>query len=102
MDESEVLLKQMENEFEILLQQAEREARRLIETDENNSEMLIELAEQKAFDLSDGHVTLMRFTTGWKIFGGSPDLTPASKERLSKLRVHETLEDALSYYICAC
>jgi hypothetical protein len=35
---------------------------------------LLRLAEDIAVNSADGHVTLMRFTTGWKISLGTPEM----------------------------
>jgi hypothetical protein len=41
----------------------------------------------------DGHLTLMRFTTGWKVMLGTPDMTPEGREEVQRLRPYATLDD---------
>ena len=36
---------------------------------------LLEHAERLAVQQADGHVTIMRFTTGWKVMLGTPEMT---------------------------
>lgn len=35
---------------------------------------LLKEAERRAQEIADGHLTIMRFTTGWKVFFGTPHL----------------------------
>lgn len=57
--------------------------------------------EALASRMSDGHLTLMRFTTGWKVLLGTPTLTadPKSYQRVLDLPQFETLEDAINHRI---
>jgi hypothetical protein len=36
---------------------------------------LLRMAENMAVKYADGHVTIMRFTTGWKVMLGTPEMT---------------------------
>jgi hypothetical protein len=46
--------------------------------------------------LTDGHLTMMRFTTGWKVCLGTPDLRGGEGyEYMARLRSCPTLEAAL-------
>jgi hypothetical protein len=59
-------------------------------------EDLIELYEGLVFRREDGHLTIMRFTTGWKVMPGTPDLdTGAGRDQIMILTSHKTLEAAL-------
>ena len=39
-----------------------------------NIETLIKQAENIAKEKADGHLSMLKFTTGWKIFLGTPNL----------------------------
>jgi hypothetical protein len=55
-------------------------------------EKVCKLAEQN----HDGHVTLMKFTTGWKVMFGTPHFSPGEIEYLSRCFPGEqTLSEAL-------
>lgn len=43
---------------------------------------IIDRAEALAKERADGHLTIMRFTTGWKAVLGTPDLTDPSQRDL--------------------
>ncbi len=55
------------------------------------------LAEQKA----DGHLTILKFTTGWKVALNTPNLDTrgAGREEVAMLPAFETLEEALEYLL---
>lgn len=60
----------------------------------------MEMAEQIAREKHSGHFTMMRFTTGWKIFIGTPDLDGLSeRERIWNMPIFPTVEEALSHFI---
>ena len=61
-----------------------------------NLEKLVTCVEDIARKKHDGHLTIMKFTTGWKAFFGTPDLD-SGKGRLwiFTLKSFETIEDAL-------
>ena len=44
---------------------------------------------------SDGHLTIMRFTTGWKVIFSTPDLTEESREQIWNLKTHRDIRDAM-------
>ncbi len=61
---------------------------------------LINIAELKAEQFADGHLTIFRFKTEWKAMLGTPTLdTHESREQVRDLRGHESLEEALEYLI---
>lgn len=57
---------------------------------------LLERSEHLAQALSDGHITLMRFTTGWKVVLATPEMPAKAREELFDLPAHDTLSDALT------
>jgi hypothetical protein len=61
-------------------------------------EELIEAAEIQARNYHDGHFTILKFTTHWKVGFGTPDLDsgyPEGRELIQKLKRHPTLREAL-------
>ncbi len=57
---------------------------------------LLALAERRAVAEADGHLTLLRFTTGWKCLVGTPDLdSGAGRHEVWALPAHPTVQDAL-------
>jgi len=58
---------------------------------------LLQEAERLAQQHQDGHLTIMRFTTGWKVMLGTPvlDLYHGRPE-VDRLEQYETLEEALA------
>jgi len=61
-----------------------------------NLETLIGLAKMLVAEETDGHLTLMQFTTGWKVFIRTPDLdTGSRREEIGNVKMHETLKEAL-------
>ena len=68
----------------------------LVKPENLNLETLIELAEMLAAEEADGHLTLMRFTTGWKVFLKTPNLdTGSGREEVANIQMHGTLKEAL-------
>lgn len=68
------------------------------------ADQLLEMAEDVACTKSDGHLTLMRFTTGWKAMFGTPELiiggAPGDDEgceydRIFNMPMEETMGDAI-------
>ena len=60
------------------------------------TEELIEIFETLVYERNDGHLTIMRFTTGWKVMPGTPNLdTGAGREEIWKLKSYKTFRDAL-------
>ncbi len=55
------------------------------------------LAEQKA----DGHLTILKFTTGWKVALSTPNLDTGGtgREEVAMLPAFKTLEEALEYLL---
>lgn len=61
---------------------------------------LMSLAETIAQREADGHFTLMRFTTGWKCFLGTPDLDSGKgREQVWSQPMYPTATAALSAFI---
>lgn len=68
----------------------------LVKPENLNLETLIGLAEMLAAEEADGHLTLMRFTTGWKVFLETPNLdTGSGREEVANVQMHGTLKEAL-------
>jgi len=61
-----------------------------------NLEILIKKAEVLAKEKTDGHLSILKFTTGYKVFLGTPNLD-IGKERknISNMNSFATLEEAL-------
>ncbi len=58
---------------------------------------LLRQAEQIAGDKHDGHLTLMRLSTGWKAMFGSPDYESDEGRRgVQKLKTFKTLYEAVN------
>ena len=71
----------------------------IMQRPESDLRTLITLAEMKARDY-DGHLTIMRFSTEWKVMLGTPNLdTGEGSEQVRTLKGYESLEDALLYLI---
>jgi len=57
---------------------------------------LIQTVEEMAKNEADGHVSMLKFTTGWKVFFGSPNLDIGKeREYVANLQSFESLEQAL-------
>ena len=57
---------------------------------------LLALAEKAALATHDGHLTIMRFTTGWKSFLGTPDLdSDHGRGQVAGVPAHDNLRDSL-------
>jgi hypothetical protein len=68
----------------------------LMDPEDLDLETLIGLAEILAAEKTDGHLTLMRFTTGWKGFLGTPDLdTGDGRGEVTGHPIHDTLRECL-------
>lgn len=66
------------------------------EVHEMNLDTLLGLAEILANQKADGHITLMRFTTGWKAIIGTPNLdTGEGRAEIANLKSHSSLREAL-------
>lgn len=68
------------------------------------ADQLLEMVEDLACEKSDGHFTLMRFTTGWKamfqtpdvVSGGCPeDAKGCEYDRIFAIPMEETMGDAI-------
>lgn len=61
-----------------------------------NLNTLINILEEIAEKETDGHITIMKFTTGWKAAFATPDLDSGRcREQIEKLKNHDTLEEAI-------
>lgn len=66
-----------------------------MKAEEFDLETLIGLAEELAVEEAGGHLSLTRFTTGWKVFLRTPDLdTGAGREEVAGMQSCETLKEA--------
>lgn len=75
-DEIEDLHRELDCECDVAMaRDRSGEPRRM--TKDNNSALcqLLERAEDLAIQRADGHITIMRFTTGWKVMLGTPEMT---------------------------
>ena len=54
----------------------------------------IEAAERLARERYDGHLTLMRFTNGWKAVFGTPDIHGAERAEVGALATADSADDA--------
>ncbi len=80
-----------------------------------NLETLLSLAEAMALKKADGHLTILRFTTHWKVILGTPDLITGDDKvvitgglkhgggygQVLELEGYGTLEEALKNLILA-
>lgn len=63
---------------------------------------LLALVERRAVADSDGHLTLLRFTTGWKCLLDTPDsLTSDGYQEVWQLPAYPTLREALTAILLA-
>ena len=63
-------------------------------------EDLFALAEGVVTMKNDGHLTIMRFTTGWKVMAGTPNLdTGNGRAEVANLGAYISLEEALVAFI---
>lgn len=46
---------------------------------------LFDLAEEIAVAKFDGHITIMRFTTGWKVMFYTPDMTQDGRKEVAEI-----------------
>ena len=61
---------------------------------------LLKIAELIAEDSYKGHLTILRFTTHWKVFFGTPDMdTGKGREFVNKIYAFDSLDEALSNLI---
>lgn len=57
---------------------------------------LIKILEKMAKKEADGHITIMKFTTGWKAAFATPDLDAGrGRKQINKLKKYDTLEEAI-------
>ena len=61
---------------------------------------IVELIEKIASEISDGYYTILKFTSGYKAFFGTPDLDNGNeREKIAKLESFVSIEEALLYLI---
>ena len=59
-------------------------------------EALLHKAEALAKEKTDGHLSILKFTTGYKVFLGTPNLDIGEeREKISSMNSFSTLEKAL-------
>lgn len=56
---------------------------------------LFDLAEEIAVAKHDGHITIMRFTTGWKVMFYTPDMTQDGRNEVLHIAGAEDLGTAI-------
>jgi len=57
---------------------------------------LFDILEEMAKKEADGHITILRFTTGWKVAFSTPDFNSSNgMEQISKLKNYETIREAI-------
>jgi len=54
----------------------------------------VAVAERLARECYDGHLTILRFTTGWKAVFGTPDMSRGGRSHLSMVDTAPSLEAA--------
>jgi len=65
------------------------------------TDQLLDMAEDIACKETDGHFTLMRFTTGWKAMFQTPDVVGggigkgSEYDRIFAIRIEKTMGDAI-------
>jgi hypothetical protein len=72
----------------------------IMQRPESDLRTLITLAEMKADRNTDGHLTIMRFSTEWKVMLGTPNLdTGEGRKQVGAIKGYESLENALLYIV---
>jgi hypothetical protein len=72
----------------------------LMEIEDFDLETLVGLAERLAVEEADGHLSIMRFTSGWKVVLQTPDLdTGGGREEVANIQSFGTLKEALVYLL---
>jgi len=61
--------------------------------------VLLELAERVAKQNYSGHLTILRFTTHWKVCFGTPNLDAGARDEVGNLSDYESLGDALFHLL---
>ena len=62
----------------------------------NNLQTLLEKAELLAKETTDGHLSILKFTTGYKIFLGTPNLDIGEeREKINQMKSFVYLDKAL-------
>ncbi|MCL4386442.1 MAG: hypothetical protein M1326_09070 [Cyanobacteria bacterium] len=57
---------------------------------------LFNILEEMAKKQADGHITILKFTTDWKVAFSTPDFDSGDgREQISKLKNYDTLEEAI-------
>ena len=68
--------------------------------DDMTIEQLLDLVEKLAIETKDGHLAIMRFTSGWKVFLGTPDLRSGSGDsQVARQKSHKELRNGLIYLL---
>jgi len=63
-------------------------------------EKLIQEAEILAKAKTDGHLSILKFTTGYKVFLGTPNLDIGEeRDKVFKMQSFDTLDKALQYLL---
>lgn len=62
---------------------------------DESTRTLFDLAEELAVAKRDGHMTIMRFTTGWKVIFRTPDMTQEERREVNAVAGAEDLGTAI-------
>ena len=62
---------------------------------DETTKQLFDLAEEIAIAKRDGHLTIMRFTTGWKVMFMTPDMTQEGRQEVYEIASVEDLGTAI-------
>ena len=65
------------------------------ENDRYDLKTLLRLFEKKATSDSDGHFTIMRFSTGWRVMFGTPELTKSGREDIVLIGETSNMEEGI-------
>lgn len=69
---------------------------RIFNQEDFDLELILQIAQAKASQKSDGHLTLLKFTTGWKVILDTPNLDNGKgREIVKNLKPFNTLKNAL-------
>ena len=69
------------------------------ERESMDNDSLLKMAEKIALTKGDGHLSIFRFTTGWKALFGIPNLDIDGRKEVSSLQSFDSLEETLENLI---
>jgi len=76
-----------------------RRKKRQLLGDKRRLVKLLKEIESIAEDYADGHITLMRFTTGWKVVLRTPSVNLSDRRLLMDIPFELTLETAMEFAV---